>query len=136
MNPDARAAFARLADVLLPPCDGLPAPSEIDVAGRWIDRVLRTRPDLRPELERVVELAAAEAPERAIDRLQASDPAGLRTLLVAATGAYTMSPKVRRALGYPGQRPRPAYPDEADWDLREGLLDPVVERGPIYRHVP
>jgi hypothetical protein len=133
VTPEQRVVFAALADVLLPACDGMPAASEVDVAGRWLDRVLRVRPDLAPELERVLAAATDGSPEHALARLRAEDPVGLEALVAVVTGAYYMSPKVRRPLGYPGQRPRPAYPDEADWDLRDGLLDPVVERGPIYR---
>jgi hypothetical protein len=43
-----------------------------------------------------------------------------------------MNPKVRKRLRYPGQKASPPYPDEADYYLRDGLLDPVIERGPIY----
>lgn len=135
MTPERRAAFAALADLVIPACDGMPAPSEVDVAGRWLDRVIRVRPDLTPGLERAMVVAEEKPPADALEQLQAADPAAFHVLLAAVTGAYYMSPKVRRRLGYPGQRPRPAYLDEADWDLREGLLDPVVERGPIYRDV-
>ena len=135
MTSAQRAAFAALADVMLPACDGIPAPSEVDVAGRWLDRVLRVRPDLTPGLERALAVAEEQPPTDALEQLQAEDLTAFQALLAAVTGAYYMSPKVRRRLGYPGQRPRPAYLDEADWDLREGLLDPVVERGPIYRDV-
>jgi hypothetical protein len=44
-----------------------------------------------------------------------------------------MSPKVRKRIGYPGQKPRPFFADEADYYLRDGLLAPVLERGPIYK---
>jgi choline dehydrogenase-like flavoprotein len=47
-----------------------------------------------------------------------------------------MNQKVRRRIGYPGQGKRPPYPDEADYDLRDGLLDPVIERGPIHKRAP
>ena len=136
MTPEQRAAFAVLADVILPAGDGMPAPSEVDVAGRWLDRVLRVRPDLALHIERVVTDTELKPPADALEQLTSQDPAGFQALLAAVTGAYYMSPKVRRRLGYPGQRPRPAYLDEADWDLRDGLLDPVVARGPIYRLVP
>ena len=136
MTPEQRFAFARLADALFPSWNGMPAASEVDVAGRWLDRVLRVRPDLLAELERLLARAADEPPEVALRRLEEEDPAGLDVLVTAVAGAYTMSPKVRRRLGYPGQRPRPAYPDEAEWDLRDGLLDPVLTRGRIYREPP
>ena len=45
------------------------------------------------------------------------------------------TPEVRQLLGYPaGVRARqPAYPDEADSYLDDGILDAVIVRGPIYR---
>jgi len=45
-----------------------------------------------------------------------------------------MNPKVREALGYHGQLPRPIdpHPDYLD----EGLLQQVIARGPIYRPTP
>ena len=50
-----------------------------------------------------------------------------------ATGAYYLHPRVRRLIGYPGQKPDPAADDESDYWLRDGLLDPVIDRGPIWR---
>jgi hypothetical protein len=94
------------------------------------------RPDLATELERVLARATGEPPEAALSRLGTEDPAGFDALVTVIAGAYTMSPKVRRRLGYPGQRPRPAYTDEAEWDLRGGLLDPVIARGRIRRKPP
>ena len=45
----------------------------------------------------------------------------------------TSSPKVRRLIGYPGQRAVEVFPDQAEHDLRDGILDPVIARGPIWR---
>ena len=47
-----------------------------------------------------------------------------------------MNLKVRKRIRYPGQGKRPPFPDEAEYDLRDGLLDPVIERGPIYKLPP
>ena len=44
--------------------------------------------------------------------------------------------EVRKAVGYPGQKANPPYPDEAEYDLRDGLLEPVIARGPLYRPTP
>jgi len=49
-----RAAFAALADVLVPAAEGMPAASEVDIAGVGLDRVLRARPDLEAPLARVL----------------------------------------------------------------------------------
>ena len=80
-------------------------------------------------------LAAARGadPAQEIERLYCDDRSGFETLAVLVSGAYYMSPKIRKRIGYPGQPPNPILPDEADWDLRDGILDTVVERGAIYR---
>ncbi len=56
--------------------------------------------------------------------------------MLVVTAAYYLSPKVRRSIGYPGQRPHEVFPDQAEHDLRDGILDPVIARGPIWRQVP
>ena len=42
-----------------------------------------------------------------------------------------MNLKVRKRIRFPGQGKRPPFSDEAEYDLRDGLLDPVIERGPV-----
>lgn len=135
MTRAERETFAGLADVLLPGEEGMPSPSEIGVEGRWLDRALRARPDLEPELGRVLAAADGQDPAREIERLYRDDRAGFDVLALLASGAYFMSPKVRKRIGYPGQPANPLYPDEADWDLRGAILEPVMRRGPIYRRV-
>jgi len=136
MTPEQRAAFARLADALLPPVDGLPAPSTLGIAERWLDRALATRPDLVPVLEGVLDAPGTDDALGDARRLAADDPAGFGALGLIASGAYFMHPKVRRLIRYPGQVSLPAPDDESDWWLRDGLLDPVAARGPIWRAAP
>jgi hypothetical protein len=45
-----------------------------------------------------------------------------------------MNPKVRHAIGYAGQTPRPI--DSAPDYLDDGMLESVIRRGPIYRPTP
>jgi choline dehydrogenase-like flavoprotein len=47
-----------------------------------------------------------------------------------------MNLKVRKRIRFPGQGKRPPFPDEADYDLRDGLLDPVIDRGPAHKPAP
>jgi len=121
-----RDGFAALADVLIPAADGMPAASEVDVGGKWLDRALRARPDLEPLFARVLADAEGQEPEAEVRRLQAEDPDGFGALSTLAAGAYTMHAKVRKRLGYPGQGANPPLPDEADYYL-EGLLPPLPD---------
>lgn len=127
MTPADRAAFARLADELLPATGDLPAPSSLGVDTKWRDRALATRPDLEADLARAL---ASKSTAR---DLHDADPAAFFALGLMATGAYYLHPRLRRLIGYPGQKPDPASDDESDYRLRDGLLDPVIERGPIGR---
>lgn len=136
MTSEQRAVLAALADALLPAADGMPAASEVDVPGKWMDRALRARPDLEPELLRVLDGGSQPDPENRLAQLRGDDPAALETLVLLVTGAYYMHPRVRKLIGYPGQKATPEYPDEAEYYLSDGLLDPVLARGPIYRPTP
>ena len=129
-----RAVFAALADALFPGAEGMPAAGEVDVGGKWLDRALGARPDLEPVLARVLAEAEGREPSEETRRLHAEDPEGFAALATIATGAYTMHAKVRKRLGYPGQKHDPPLPDEAEYYL-EGLLDPLLERGPFGRQL-
>ena len=133
MTEAERATLAAVADVLIPAALGMPAASEAGVPSRGIDRVLAARPDLGPTLaELLARIDPVEAAED-VRRLRASDPDAFRIVLDIVTAAYYLSPKVRRRLGYPGQRPHEVFPDQAEHDLRDGILEPVLARGPIWR---
>lgn len=136
LDASARATFAALADVLLPATDDLPAPSLSDVGGRWLDRALAARPDLAEPLAAILATAAGADPAAAARRLHADDPDAFATLALLVTGAYYLSPKVRKRIGYPGQKADPADDDEADYWLRDGILEPVIARGPRWRRPP
>ena len=131
-----RATLAALADVLVPEAEGMPSASQADVAGVWLDEVLRVRPDLQMPLEAVLARAAGGDPREQIGRLRTDSPDGFATLALVVTGAYYLNPEVRERIGYPGQQAHRLAPDQAEKDLRGGLLDPVVARGPIYRPTP
>jgi hypothetical protein len=133
LTTESRTTLAALADVLIPAWGEMPAASAIGVHERWVDRVLAARPDFGEPLAALLAEAEGRDPRAEIGRLIKSAPDRLEALFTIITQAYYMSPRVRKRLRYPGQKPSPFYPDEADWDLRNGLLDPVIDRGPIYR---
>ena len=129
----ARAVLAALADQLIPAADGMPSASQAGVAGRWLDEVLRSRPDLGDDLRRVIDENAGRDPAEAIGDLPDRDPAGFAVLAVVVPGAYYMNPDIRALIGYPGQEAI-RIDEEAAPDYEEaGLLEAVIRRGPIYR---
>ena len=134
--PEQRATFWALADVLIPATDAMPAASEAGSAEKWLDRALAARPDLVEPLAAVLDAAAGKDPDAEARRLHADDPDGFSALAQIASGGYYMNLKVRKRVGYPGQGKRPPFSDEAEYDLRDGLLDPVYARGPINTTEP
>ena len=46
-------------------------------------------------------------------------------------GGYFLSPDVRERLGYPGQKAK-----RLENDFDGALLQPVIDRGPIFRPTP
>ena len=136
MRPEARATLAGLADVLVPAADGMPSASEIGVHERWVDRAIAARPDLAERLEAVLAVAAGRDPEAEVARLQAEEDEEFRMLLLVVTSAYYLSPKVKRLIRYPGQRAVEVFADQAEHDLRDGILDPVIARGSVWRAPP
>ncbi len=66
-------------------------------------------------------------------RLAATEPATFQPLSTVLAGAYLLIPEVREAIGYPGQHREHAQFDEAANEIMDGILDPVIDRGPIYK---
>ena len=126
-----RETLAALADVLIPTADGMPSASEAGATGPLLDEVLRVRGDLEEPLATLTVAAANKDPRAEVDRLKADEPELFEALTTAIAGGYFMSGDVRERLGYPGQQ---ALQLEDDHD--PALLQPVIDRGPIYRPTP
>lgn len=130
-----RSRLAEFADELIPGGSGLPSASGAEVHLSWVDRVLAARPDLVGVVRSSI--AATGSPADVLAGLRSSDSARFDDLAYVVSGAYLINPRVRRILGYPTGKPvrNPALPDEADAYLEDGILEPVLGRGPIYREV-
>jgi hypothetical protein len=129
---EQRAAYARLADILLPAAHGLPSGSEADVAGVGLDRVVRLRPDIVADLLRAIRLFEADA---GLAALQA-DAEAWRAARLAAFSAYFLASAVMERLGYTGQGSHPIADEELPQYLSDGSLAQVIDRGPIWRSPP
>ncbi|MFO1377939.1 MAG: hypothetical protein U1F14_13160 [Steroidobacteraceae bacterium] len=136
LDETQRTRLAALADTLMPAGEGLPVPSEIGVHQDWIDRAL----EAVPMMERIVRavLDTPGEPARVLDELRQQEPGSFDAFAFLVSGAYFMHPRVRQALGYqgPAVEANPPLDGEAEFYLGDGLLDPVLARGRIYRTVP
>lgn len=137
LDDTRRATFAAIADILIPNAEGMPAASEVDAHGAMLDHVLGLRPDLRDDLLRGLDKAAGREAAEAANDLNMTDPAALSAIGLAASAGYYMTPRVRELIGYPGQQSRPeADPDATPEYVANGMLQQVIDRGPVYRPTP
>ena len=130
-DTNERTVMAGLADVLIPKADGFPSASEAGVAGEGLDQVLSFRPDLEAGLKKLLASAQGQPAAAFVAELRKNDPAGFGLLAELVPGAYFLNDEVRNSLDYHGQGPRSINP-RPDY-LDDGLLQSVIDRGPIYR---
>ena len=131
-----RARLARIADVLVPAYEEMPAASSVGIAGDLLDKALRARPDLVTQCRRAVTTCADPPSPQALEELAEADPDGFSALMVLVLGGYYMSAEVRKLLHYAGQEALRIDIGELPAYIEEGLLDEVIDRGPIYRTTP
>ena len=129
-TPQERTLLGQLADLLIPAGNGFPSATQAGASAQGLDLVLASRPDLALPLHDLLQSAAGQPPQAFLTRLRTTDPAAFGILAELVPGAYFLNPEVREKLGYHGQTPLP-LPAESDIDPT--LLQPVLNRGPIYR---
>lgn len=135
-DEEARRTYASLADVLIPAKDHYPSASQAGVAGILLDVVLRSRPDLYDELRELLNKARGHDPSKFVWGLEKENPEAFGVLTILVRGAYFMNPTVRRVLGYRGQLAEPIDYEARPEYLEDDILQPVIERGPVYRPTP
>jgi hypothetical protein len=137
LEDQQRRTAANLADALCCSTEHPVArPSECPEFQRMLDVALATRVDMFDAVIDVLnEAANVEDAWAWLRALQRERPAVFRPLSSVLAGAYLMIPEIRKQVNYPGQGRNPAPFDQAANELSDGILDPVLERGPIYRKV-
>jgi hypothetical protein len=131
-----RDRLRAFADVLIPAAHDMPAASEVGVADRQLEVVLGARPDLAEPLARALQRVDPADHEGSLARLREEDRAAHEALLLTVVGGYYIDRDVRRRLGYTGQVPVEVRPEIIPNYVEEGLVEPLLARGPIYRPVP
>ena len=136
LDSEQRERLCHLATVLIAGGDGFPTPSEIGLQNEWIDRVVTAWPAITDVVTMVV--TTEGDPVAVIESLQTDQPAVFGGFAMAVSAAYLMHPKVRSLLGYSGQALKAEPPADGEWEfyLEDGILQPVLERGPFLRAVP
>ncbi|MET0134020.1 MAG: hypothetical protein ABW215_10560 [Kibdelosporangium sp.] len=130
-----RETLRELADRMIPAGAGLPSAADAGVHTGLLDKTVKVRPDLAQPLRAALAAVAGLDPDEAWAHVHSS-PDLLDVVGLVVAGAYLMSADVAGELGYPFQEAKIVDPDDVARAIDEGLLDDVVERGPIYRIPP
>lgn len=130
-----RETALSLADLL---CSGaghpVPVPSACPEYPEKLDLALATRSDVFDALVAALEEASRQPDlEGWLRGLHQAHREVFDPLSAVLAGAYLMVPVVRAHVNYPGQGRNPAPYDQIAEELSSGILDPVIERGPIHR---
>jgi choline dehydrogenase-like flavoprotein len=119
---EERGRLARLADVMIPAADGMPAACDVGIADDLVDWVFAARPDLAEPVARALAADFAAAPA-ALATLKRDDRDAYHAIVFAVVAGYYHDPDVCSKLGYPGQLARTLTSHEFPEYVSEGLLD-------------
>ena len=135
LTREMRDRLRAIADALIPAAHGMPAAGDVGVSEGQLDRVLKARPDLVEPFVRALGKPEEGDADALLTHLEGDDPAAHEALLMAVVGGYYIHPQVRDRLGYDGQTAAVVSPEITPNYVEEGLIEPVLQRGPIYRPV-
>ena len=124
-----------IADALIPAAGDDPAATAEPDFEAWLTRAIDARADAFEVITAFLaqlDGATAEVIDQRLRALHAGQPEQFQALSAVVAGAWLLVPAVRARIGYPGQRRDPARLDEAADQISDGILDPVLARGPIY----
>jgi hypothetical protein len=127
-----RSVLRDIASHLIPAAHGMPAAGNV-VDDQRLDFVLRARPDLADDLHAALRPELGDDPARRLAFLATEEPESANAVQLAVVAAYYTDADVRAAIGYPGQVAKPVTAFDYPAYIEEGLVDRVLERGPIWR---
>jgi hypothetical protein len=128
--------YRAIADLLIPGDGAMPSATDADPDGAWRNRALQARPDLADLVMSLLTECGTSDPRRFLTDLQQTRPDDYEALNFLVIATYFMNPGVRAGLGRSAEPARPVLRGEAYRDLESGILDPVADRGQIWRKAP
>lgn len=139
-----RSMLPLVLNLIVPPsADGrMPGAADVDVLAHLTAAAADSIPLLRDEFDRLEAEAnarfaasfidlGANARQRLVASLRTDDPGFMRLLALNTVTCYYQDERVMAGLGMPPRAPFPQGFDVKTGDLT--LLDPVRQRGPIWR---
>lgn len=126
------AAFAGVAGHLIPAAHDMPSAGEV-VGEARLRFVLESRPDLIEPLGAALRPALGDDPATRLATLERDEPDLHGALVSTVVFGYYTDKGVRDRLGYAGQEAITLYSWKVPDFVEEGLIDPVLARGPVWR---
>lgn len=133
LTPADIALLTRLADVLIPGTADMPAVGDIAEYPDLLRRAVAACGYAEADLRAAIDAIPAEVDWEGAKALSAARPERFQILGVIVSAAYYMARPVLDRLKFPADRRHPAADDEFANEYMTGILDPVTERGPVYR---
>jgi hypothetical protein len=139
LHDDELEVLHHAAAVLIPPAPGFPGAAALEDFDTWLQRAIDARAEEFDTLTTALQKLRKVTEEdlfTALRSLEAAEKHCFDILAAVIAGAYLMSPTIMAALGFPGLVRHPVDPVAAVDQITDGILDPVLDRGPIYVEVP
>lgn len=138
-TPTELRTLGAIADVLIPTSTEDPAPTSEPGFEQSLAVAANARTDAFDAIIGVIDSLRGADPARIDTELRglcAANAAVFQPLSSVIAGAWLLLPAVRNRIGYPGQGRNSAPLDQIADELSTGILDPVIERGPIFTPAP
>jgi hypothetical protein len=132
LDPTARATLEAIADHLIPAAHGMPSAADVLTDDR-IRFVLEARPDLEEPLRMALRPGLGPEVAGRLVALESDEPDNLGALHLVIVGGYYTDKRVRELIGYNGQEAIEVKSWLLPPYLEDGLIDKVLERGPVWR---
>jgi hypothetical protein len=132
LDPIARATLAAVADHLIPAAHGMPSAADVLTDDR-VSFVIAARADLLEPLKSALRPQLGADPAARLAALATDEPNNLAALQLVIVGGYYTDKRVRELIGYNGQEAIEVKSWLMPQYLEEGLIDKVLERGPVWR---
>lgn len=130
------ATLDLVSEWFIAPSDGYPSVTEADPDGEVLRTVLTALRPILSQISAALDAASGQDLDTYLPQLDDAGSPDFEVLMLVSRARYLSARPVWKVLGYTGRRPSPIEPGEADHYLRDGLLDPAIRRGKVYRATP
>ena len=137
LTPEQTETVRAMCDWFVPPTvDAFPNWQVADPDESVLVLALEQLAPHREQLTAALDACADADAAKYLERVRVDDPPLFTLLFVLCMGRYLACRPVWQVMGYPGQRPTPVRPGEAEEYLADGLLDQPIARGKVFRATP